>query len=162
MQLVCQDIEGVLHAIIVKAAITGKNKVGHGEFKVGCDNTGVVWHGNNPNPPMLDKQPQSDVMWYFKGLMANFQIGGRMQHVYWRTKCICCLQGELIAVQTNLQCRRSLRRWKKTNSYQVSSHQKRSVWKSLENRPPNLPKNLITDLWGKQVAWGLYDRWGVI
>ena len=31
---------------------------------------------------MLEKQPQSDVMRYFKSLMATSQIGGRMQHVY--------------------------------------------------------------------------------
>jgi hypothetical protein len=31
---------------------------------------------------MLEKQPQSDVLWYFKGLMVLSRIGGRMQHVY--------------------------------------------------------------------------------
>jgi hypothetical protein len=31
---------------------------------------------------MLEKQPQSDVLRYFKGLMASSRIGGRMQHVY--------------------------------------------------------------------------------
>jgi hypothetical protein len=31
---------------------------------------------------MLEKQPQSDVLWYFKGLMALSRIGGWMQHVY--------------------------------------------------------------------------------
>ncbi len=31
---------------------------------------------------MLEKQPQSDVLRYFKGLMALSRIGGWMQHVY--------------------------------------------------------------------------------
>jgi hypothetical protein len=31
---------------------------------------------------MLEKQPQSDVLRYFKGLMASSRIEGRMQHVY--------------------------------------------------------------------------------
>ena len=30
----------------------------------------------------LEKQPQSDVLWYFKGLVASSRIGGWMQHVY--------------------------------------------------------------------------------
>jgi hypothetical protein len=43
---------------------------------------GVVQHGNTPHRPLLEKQPQSDVLHYFKGLMATSQIGGRMQHGY--------------------------------------------------------------------------------
>jgi hypothetical protein len=31
---------------------------------------------------MLEKIPQSDVLRYFKGLMASSRIGGQMQHVY--------------------------------------------------------------------------------
>jgi hypothetical protein len=31
---------------------------------------------------MLEKQPQSDVLQYFKGLMASSRIGGWMQQVY--------------------------------------------------------------------------------
>jgi hypothetical protein len=49
---------------------------------VGFDNKGVVWHGNSPRHPMLEKQPQSDVLRYFKDLMASSKIGGQMQHVY--------------------------------------------------------------------------------
>ncbi len=47
-----------------------------------CCNMGVVQHGNSPRCPMLEKQPQTDVLWYFKGLMDSFRIEGRMQHVY--------------------------------------------------------------------------------
>jgi hypothetical protein len=43
---------------------------------------GVVQHGKSPQHPMMEKQPQSDVLGYFKGLMALSIIGGRMQHVY--------------------------------------------------------------------------------
>jgi hypothetical protein len=68
--------------LIIKAAITGRNLLGHGPFTVGCNNMGVVQHGNSPQRPMLEKQPQSDVLWYFKGLMASSRIGGWMQHKY--------------------------------------------------------------------------------
>jgi hypothetical protein len=68
--------------LIIKAAITGRNVLGHGPLTVGCNNMGVVQHGNSYRHPMLEKQPQSDVLRYFKGLMASSRIGGWMQHVY--------------------------------------------------------------------------------
>jgi hypothetical protein len=68
--------------LIIKAAITGRNVLGHGPLTVGCNNTGVVQHGHSPLRPMLEKQPQSDVLWYFKGLMAFSRIGEQMQHMY--------------------------------------------------------------------------------
>ena len=34
--------------LIIKAAITGHNMLGHGTLTVGCDNMGVVQHGNSP------------------------------------------------------------------------------------------------------------------
>jgi hypothetical protein len=67
---------------IIKAAIMGRNVAGHHTPMVGCDDMGVVCHDNHPCRPMLEKQPQSDVLRYFKGLMATSQIGERMQHVY--------------------------------------------------------------------------------
>jgi hypothetical protein len=68
--------------LIIKVAITGCSVLGHGTLTVGCDIMGVVRHGNSPRKPMLEIQPQSDVLWYIKGLMASSRIGGWMQHVY--------------------------------------------------------------------------------
>jgi hypothetical protein len=68
--------------MIIKAAITGCNVLCHCKVRVGCDNMGVAQHGNSLHYPMLEKQPQSDVLQYFKGLMASIQISGKMQHVY--------------------------------------------------------------------------------
>jgi hypothetical protein len=56
--------------LIIKVAITGNNILGHGPLTVGCNNMGVVQHGNSPRRPLLEKQPQSDLLRYFKGLMA--------------------------------------------------------------------------------------------
>ncbi len=68
--------------LIINAAITGRKVLGHGPLTLGCNNMGVVQHGNSPRHPMLEKQPQSDVLRYFKGLMALSRIGEQMQHVY--------------------------------------------------------------------------------
>jgi hypothetical protein len=79
----CAQILGACSTqLIIKAAITGRNILGHGPLTVRCDNMGVVQHGNSPPRPMLEKQPQSDVLRYFKGLMALSRTGGQMQHVY--------------------------------------------------------------------------------
>jgi hypothetical protein len=43
--------------MIIKAAITGCNVLGHGPLTVGCNNMGVVQHDNSPRHPMLEKQP---------------------------------------------------------------------------------------------------------
>jgi hypothetical protein len=40
--------------LIIKAAITGRNILGHGSLTVGCNNMGVVEHGNSPQRPMLE------------------------------------------------------------------------------------------------------------
>jgi hypothetical protein len=50
--------------LIIKAVITGRNVLGYGTLTVGCDNMGVVRHGNSLQRPMLEKQPQSDVLRY--------------------------------------------------------------------------------------------------
>jgi hypothetical protein len=67
--------------LILKVAITGRNILAHGPLTMECNNTGVVQHGNSLRCSMLEKQPQSDVLGYFKGLMALSRIGGRMQHL---------------------------------------------------------------------------------
>jgi hypothetical protein len=43
---------------------------------------GVVRHGNSPLRPMLERQPQADLLRYYKGLMASSGIRGKMEHVY--------------------------------------------------------------------------------
>ncbi len=53
----CAEILGGCSTqLIIKAAITGRNKLGHGALTVGCNNMGLVRHGNSPWHPMLEKQ----------------------------------------------------------------------------------------------------------
>ncbi len=68
--------------LIIKVVITERNILGHGPLNMGCNIMRVVQHCNSPRCPMLEKQPQSDALWYFKGLMALSRIRGWMQHVY--------------------------------------------------------------------------------
>jgi hypothetical protein len=41
--------------LIIKAAISGRNILGHGPLTMGCNNMRVVQHGNSPWHPMLEK-----------------------------------------------------------------------------------------------------------
>jgi hypothetical protein len=52
---------------------------------------------------MLEKQLQSDVLRYFKGLMASSRIVGRMQHVYGHTDKYLLEAKMLQAQQVNCQ-----------------------------------------------------------
>jgi hypothetical protein len=68
--------------LTINAATTGRKVLGHGPLTMGCNNMGVVRHGNSPWRPILEKQSQSDALRYFKSLMASSRIGGWIQHVY--------------------------------------------------------------------------------
>jgi hypothetical protein len=90
--------------LIIKAAITGHNVLGHGPLTVGCNTMGVVRHGNSPQRPMLEKHPQSDVLWYFKGFMASSRIGGQMQHIMYGHADKYLLEAEMSPAQ-QVNCR---------------------------------------------------------
>jgi hypothetical protein len=60
--------------LIIKAAITGRNVLAHDTLTVGCDNMGVVRHGNSPQCPILEKQPTircSTVLQRPHGILQN-------------------------------------------------------------------------------------------
>ena len=62
----CTEILGGCCAqLIVKAAIAGRGVLGSATPCFGCDNMGIVLHGTNYWRPLLEKQAQSDVLWYF-------------------------------------------------------------------------------------------------
>ncbi len=65
----CAKILGACSTqLIIEAAITGHNVLGHGPLTVRCNNMEVVQHGNSLRSPMLERQPQSDVYGTSKAL----------------------------------------------------------------------------------------------
>jgi hypothetical protein len=151
--------------LIIKAAILGRNVLGHGPPTVGCNNMGVVQHGNSPRCPMLEKQPQSDVLWYFKGLMALSIIGGWTQHVYGHADKYL-LEAEMSPAQ-RVNCRAdklataALMAMVGANKFISSIFLLEKVCVEIAGeRVTGSPKNAITELWGEQVAQVLYDRGG--
>jgi hypothetical protein len=117
---------------------------------------GMVRHGNSPRHPMLEKQPHSDVLQYFKGLM---------QHVYGH-KDKYLLEAKMSSAQ-QVNCRAdklataALIATVETNELISSIFQLEKVcveiaWEWVTGSS----KNAITELWGEQVAQALYDRGG--
>jgi hypothetical protein len=153
--------------LIIMAAITGHNVLGHGPLTVGCNNMGVVQHGNSPQHPMLEKQPQSDVLRYFKGLMALSRIGGWMQYVYGHADKYL-LEAEMSpAQQVNFRADKLatavLMAAVEANEFISSIFPSEKVCIEIaREQVTGSPKNAITELWGEQVVQVLYDRWGVV
>jgi hypothetical protein len=124
---------------------------------------GVVQHGSSLWHPMLEKQPQSDVLRYFKGLMALSRIRGQMQHVYSHTDKYL-LEAEMSPAQ-QVNCRAdklataALMTTVEANEFISSIFPSKKVCIEITGeRVTGSPKNAITELWGGQVAQVLYDR----
>ena len=128
---------------------------------------GVVRHGNSPHRSMLEKQPQSDVLRYLKGLMASSRIREGMQHVHGHADEYL-LEAEMSPAQ-RVNCRAdklatvALIAAVEANDLisSIFSLEKVCVeisWEQVTGSPPKA----ITELWGEQVAYALYDRLGVV
>jgi hypothetical protein len=153
--------------LIIKEEITGRNVLGHGPLTVGCDNMGVVRHGNSPRHPMLEKQPQSDVLRYFKRLMALSGIGGWMQHVYshadeYLLEAAMSPAQRVICRADKLATAALIARVE-ANEFISSIFPSEKVCVEIDGElVTGSPKNAITELWGEQVAQALYDRRGLV
>jgi hypothetical protein len=154
----CAEILGACSTqLIIKAAIIGRKVLGHGPLTVGCNNMGMVQHGNSPRHPMLEKQPQSDVLRYFKVLMASSRIGGRMQHVYSHADKYLSEAEMSPAQRVNCQADKvataAFMAVVEANKLISSIFLSEKVCIEITGeRVTGSPKNVITELWGEQVA----------
>ncbi|KAL7520601.1 hypothetical protein ACHAWX_005318 [Stephanocyclus meneghinianus] len=48
----------------------------------GCDNKGIIHHGNHPRRPMPEKQQQADILYYYKHLVRDAPFRCKMFHMY--------------------------------------------------------------------------------
>ncbi len=148
-------ILGACSTQIIKAAITGRNVLGHGPLTVGCNTMGVVQHGNSPQRPMLEKHPQSNVLRYFKGFMASSRIGGWMQHIMYGHTDKYLLEAEMSPAQ-RVNCRAdklatvALMAAVEVNEFISSIFPSGKVCVEIAGeRVTGSPKNAITECWGE-------------
>ena len=68
--------------LLLSVALDGKYVSPSCRPRVGCDNKGVVFHGNHPHRPLASTQRQADLLRYFKKLVAASRAKIKMFHVY--------------------------------------------------------------------------------
>jgi hypothetical protein len=116
---------------------------------------------------MLERQPQADVLRYYKGLMASSQIRGKMEHVYGHSDEYL-LETEMSHDQ-QINCRAdklatsALVAAVDTNQFITSIFPSERVCVEISGtRVTGSPKSAITELWGEQEAQKLFNCWDVV
>ena len=68
--------------LLLSVALDGKYVSPSCRPRIGCDNKGVVLHGNHPYRPLPSNQRQADLLRYFKQLIGRSKAKCKMYHVY--------------------------------------------------------------------------------
>ncbi len=152
--------------MIVKASVTGRGVLGAATPSFGCDNMGVILHGNNVRRLLLEKQAHADVLWYFKQLILESRIGCTMVHVHGhmdkhlRHDQLMLLQ--LVNICADKLASKALIAALETQKFIKDLFPSEGVTLLIESkRITGSPKSAITHLWGEQVAQELFHRRGM-
>ena len=158
---------GCCAQLIVKASVTGRGVMGAATPSFGCDNMGVVLHGNNVRRPLLEKQAQADVLRYFKQLILESRIGCTMVHVHGhmdkhlRHDQLTLLQ--LVNIRADELASKALIAALETQKFIKDLFPLEGVTLSIgSKRITGSPKSAITHLWGEQIAQELFHRHGIV
>jgi hypothetical protein len=73
---------GIALQLILRTACDGKYVSPSVRPLIGCDNKGVVYHGNHPWRPIAAKQLQADLLRYYKELVRTCPVKCKMFHVH--------------------------------------------------------------------------------
>lgn len=73
---------GIAIQLILRVACEGKYISPSMRPRIGCDNNGVVHHGNHPWRPITANQAQADVLRYYKQLVREQPFKCKMYHVH--------------------------------------------------------------------------------
>ena len=73
---------GILALLILRAATEGHSMPPFSTAVCGCDNMGVVGHGNEYWSPLQEKQCQGDLLRVLKRLVATAPVRPTLKHVY--------------------------------------------------------------------------------
>ena len=73
---------GIAAQLVIKAVLTDRRVHPSMRLRIGCDNLGVVKHGNKPLRPLYERQAQADVLRLFKQLISQSRCPIEMYHIY--------------------------------------------------------------------------------
>ena len=154
---------GCCAQLIVKASVADRGVLGAATPSFGCDNMGVILHGNNACRLLLKKQAQADVLRYFKQLILESRIGCTMVHVHGhmdkhlRHDQLMLLQ--LVNICADKLASKALIAALETQKFIKDLFPSEGVTLLIESkRITGSPKSAITHLWGEQVAQELFHR----
>jgi hypothetical protein len=158
---------GCCAQLIVKAAIAGRNVLGSPIPHFGCNNMGIVLHGNDSRRPLLEKQAQADVLRYFKQLILESRIGGTMVHVHGHMdehlRCDQLTPAQLVKVKADKLASSALMLAITTQTFIKDIFPSKGISLKIGDKwITGSPKMEITHLWGEQVAQDLLHRWKIV
>ena len=73
---------GIALQLLLQVALDGKYVSSLCRVRIGCDNKGVVHHGNHPYRPLGSSQKQADLLRYYKQLAGESRAKCVMYHVF--------------------------------------------------------------------------------
>ncbi len=153
---------GVRAQLLVKAAVTGWHVAGSYIPHYGCDNMGIVIHGNHCRHPMLEKQAQADILHLFKSLMSTSCIGGKMNHVHGHMDNL--LSQDQLSIDQTVNCcadklaLEALVAGVATQSFITNTYPFETTRLMVKGvTVTGLPKTATTHYWGARVAQTLFN-----
>ena len=162
------EILGAIAAqLLLKFAVEGYEVAGHKPLRIGCDNMGVVKHGNDPKRPLTEKQCQADLLRFLKHLIGLSRVGGKLRHVH--AHCDKYTNQEDMTLDQRINVRadeivgKALTMAIKENRFITSVFPlEKVVIQVAGTRVSGSPKAAILELWGEHVARNLFHRRKVV
>jgi hypothetical protein len=158
---------GIALQLLVKVATDGKYIGSEMKPRFGCDNKGVVHHGNHPRRPMPEKQPQADVLRYYKRLVRDAPFRSRMFHVYGHLRELLEWDEMTLEEQINDECDQlageALAACAQTHDFIERVFPDEDLVVSVDGQKiSGATTPAITRHWGDQVARQHYNDMGII
>jgi hypothetical protein len=149
--------------LLIKFAVEGREVTGHRLLGIGCDNMGVVHHGNNPKRPLKEKQSQADLLRLLKHLVEHSKVRGELRHVHSHsdkhTRREDMTLAQFINVRADEIVGKALTTAIAKNRFITGVFPLEKVVIMTDGRRVSgSPKEAILELWGERVAIELFHR----
>jgi hypothetical protein len=153
---------GIMTQLILKAAATGyKGKIPRVE--AGCDNNGVITHGNTPHIPLSANQTQADLLRVFKNLVSIQPFTVKYKYVQSHAedskKWQDCTLKEWINIRVDALAKKSIKAAHSTGKFIESNFPNEEVWIEMGGkRITESPKAELEEYWGRSMAKKIFHE----
>ncbi len=153
---------GFMTQLILKADATGyKGKIPRVE--AGCNNNGVVTHGNTPHIPLSANQTQADLLRVFKNLVLIQPFTMKYKYVQSHAdnlkKWQDCTLKEQINIRLDALARKSTEAAHSTGKFTESNFPNEEVWIEMGGkRITGSPRVELEEYWGQSMAKNFFHE----